>query len=491
MENESSPLLSQQDDKDTSLLWRRLRKQLEWRLSTIRVYTDETLILFWNSLPVIFAYALQNSLQTCSLLIVGRISPEYLATAAFAYMFATCTGWLIAVGGTTALDTLASSAFTGSSDEVYLGVLLQRAFLVLGLMYIPVTVLWTYSEHLFIALGQDATLAKDTALFLTYLIPGGLGYIYFEAIKKYLQAQGLMSPGTYVLLIVTPFNAGLNYMLCIRWQFGLIGAPIATGCSYWLCAILLALYCIFVSGYQCWGGWSHKIFQNLGVFSRLATLGIIHVGAEWWAFEIVAIAAGWLGIIPMSAQSVIMTTDQVLNTVPFGIGVAASARIGNLLGARDARGASRTAKAAAYLSIFLGVLIMSILIASRSQFGKIFTDDFDVIRLTAEVMPYVAAFQIADGLNSSCGGCLRGMGRQHIGAAINIVSYYCFALPLGIWLSSHGHGLIGLWVGQCLALYSVGLLEWGIVSWSDWDEEVNRAFQRMDQDEDVEFIEQA
>lgn len=190
MENESSPLLSQQDDKDTSLLWRRLRKQLEWRLSTIRVYTDETLIIFWNSLPVIFAYALQNSLQTCSLLIVGRISPEYLATAAFAYMFATCTGWLIAVGGTTALDTLASSAFTGSSDEVYLGVLLQRAFLVLGLMYIPVTVLWTYSEHLFIALGQDATLAKDTALFLTYLIPGGLGYIYFEAIKKYLQAQG-------------------------------------------------------------------------------------------------------------------------------------------------------------------------------------------------------------------------------------------------------------------------------------------------------------
>lgn len=190
MENESSPLLSQQGDKDTSLLWRRLRKQLEWRLSTIRVYTDETLILFWNSLPVIFAYALQNSLQTCSLLIVGRISPEYLATAAFAYMFATCTGWLIAVGGTTALDTLASSAFTGSSDEVYLGVLLQRAFLVLGLMYIPVTVLWTYSEHLFIALGQDATLAKDTALFLTYLIPGGLGYIYFEAIKKYLQAQG-------------------------------------------------------------------------------------------------------------------------------------------------------------------------------------------------------------------------------------------------------------------------------------------------------------
>ncbi|CAI7605072.1 unnamed protein product [Penicillium glandicola] len=423
MENERSPLLSQ-GDKNTSLR-KRLCKQLGWHSSQIRAYADETLLLFWSSLPVILAYALQNSLQTCSLLIVGRTSPENLATAAFAYMFATCTSWLIAVGGTTALDTLASSAFTGSSDEGYLGVLLQRAFLVLGLMYIPVTVLWAYSESLFIALGQDIMLAKNTAQFLTYLIPGGLGYIYFEAVKKYLQAQGLMSPGTYVLLIVTPFNAGLNYVLCIRWQLGLLGAPLATGFSYWLCFILLALY------------------------------------------------------------------YQVLNTVPFGIGVAASARIGNLLGARDAHGASRTAKAAAYLSISLGVLIMTVLMASRSQFGRIFSDDADVILLTSEVMPYVAAFQIADGLNSSCGGCLRGMGRQHIGAAINIVSYYCFALPLGIWLSLHGYGLVGLWIGQCLALYSVGLLEWALVSWSDWDDEVHRAFKRIDQDEGEDPIEQA
>lgn len=233
------------------------------------------------------------------------------------------------------------------------------------------------------------------------------------------------------------------------------------------------------------------MFKNLHVFTRLAILGIIHVGAEWWAFEIVAIAAGWLGIIPMSTQSVIMTTDQVLNTVPFGIGVAASARIGNLLGARDARGAARTAQCAAYLSIFLGALIMTALMVSRDQFGRIFSDDEDVIRLTAEVMPYVAAFQIADGLNSSCGGCLRGIGRQHVGAAINILSYYCFALPLGIWLSFHGYGLVGLWIGQCLALYTVGLFEWALVSWSDWENEVLRAFKRMDQELEDQPINQA
>jgi len=35
-------------------------------------------------------------------------------------------------------------------------------------------------------------------------------------------------------------------------------------------------------------------------------------------------------------------------------------------------------------------------------------------------------------------------------------------------------------VGQCIALYLVGFLEWGIVAFSDWEKEVRKAFKRMD-----------
>jgi MATE family multidrug resistance protein len=147
-------------------------------------------ILLRGSLPVIVAYALQNSLQTASVLIVGRNSPEALATAAFAYMFAMATGWLIALGGTTAIDTLASAGFTGGKDPHGLGVILQRAFWVLTLFYVPVAVLWVCAEPVFLLLGQEAYLARDAARFLTALVPGGLGYIFFECMKKFLQAQG-------------------------------------------------------------------------------------------------------------------------------------------------------------------------------------------------------------------------------------------------------------------------------------------------------------
>jgi multidrug resistance protein, MATE family len=455
--------------------------------SSQRLVLHEFLFLFKGSLPVILAYALQNSLQTISVLIVGRASPEHLATAAFSYMFAMCTGWLIALGGSTALDTLASSSFTGSSNKHDLGILLQRSFIILGLFYIPVCVLWYFSEPLFILLGQDPDLSRDSAKFLTCLIPGGLGYIYFEAMKKYLQAQNIMRPGTYVLLITSPISAALNYLFCYEAGWGLFGAPFATGISYWLSFFLLVLYSKCVAGHECWGGWSKECLRNPGTFARLAFLGVVHVGTEWWAFEIVAIVAGQLGTIPLAAQSVIMTADQVMNTIPFGVGVAASARVGNMLGARNARGAARSANTAAWLSMFLGIVVLAILMAARNNFAKIFNDDPRVVKLTADVLPYVALFQIADGLNGSCGGSLRGMGRQHIGAAVNIVCYYCGALPLGIYLAKGaGWGLAGLWVGQCIALYLVGAGEWIIVAFSNWDHQVRKAFERMDGDERVE-----
>lgn len=298
-----------------------------------------------------------------------------------------------------------------------------------------------------------------------------------------------MRPGTYVLLITSPINAGLNYLFIYTFKMGLFGAPLATGISYWLSFLLLLAYAYFIDGWQCWGGWDRKCLKNSWTFSKLAFLGVVHVGTEWWAFEIVAIVAGQLGTIPLSAQSVIMTTDQVMNTIPFGLGVATSARVGNLLGARDAKGAARAANSAAVLSMILGAVVLAVLLGVKDFYAKIFNDDERVVKLTAEVMPYVALFQIADGLNGSCGGALRGMGRQHIGALVNILSYYAGALPLGIHLAFHGWGLSGLWVGQCIALYLVGALEWLIVAFSNWNRQVENAFDRMDHDREHTNIE--
>lgn len=329
-------------------------------------------------------------------------------------------------------------------------------------------------------LGQTPQLSKAAAEFLQCLIPGGLGFIYFEALKKYMQVQGIMQASTYVLLITSPLNALLNYLFIHPLGFGLNGAALATGLTYWISFWGLALYAKYSRARNAWGGFSMRAFTNLGIFYKLSLLGITMVGTEWWAFEIVALVAGRLGDTALAAQSCVMTSDQVTFTIPFGIGVAVSTRVGNLLGEKRSRAARRAAYSGALLAASIGFVVMFIMLVARNYYGKLFSDDIDVIEATAAVVPYVALFQIADGINASCSGSLRGMGRQHIGAFINSAAYYVLALPLGITLAFRGRGLPGLWIGQCIALYIAGTLEFSVVLTTNWTREVDNALARLD-----------
>ncbi|KAF9558331.1 MATE efflux family protein [Agrocybe pediades] len=462
--------------------------------------------LLWDSIPVVLSYILQNSIQTASIVIAGRLGPNELSVAAFSLMFAFVTGeyniahhvirmiprWIVALGGTTALDTLGSQSFTGGSRKTDLSVHFQRCVLLLWILLIPVGLLWYYIEPVLLAFGQPGHLARDVQQFLRILIIGAPGYVGFESLKKYLQCQGIMGASTTVLIIVSPINIALNILLVHYTPLGVLGSPFAVSITYWLCFFTLGIWTCYSSVHRqngTWGGFNLvAALDPAGCFDflKLALPGILMVGTEWAAFEIVALAAGRLGEIPLAAQSIIMTTDQILNTLPFGIGVAASARVGNLIGARSAPRAKIAAHAAALLSVVVGSVVMIAMIASKDVYGLLFSDDTDVVRLVSKVMPLVASFQVADGLAGSCGGVLRGQGRQHLGAFFNIVAYYVLALPMGITLAFHPKthlGLQGLWIGQVVALFIVGIGEYCVV-WlgTDWDKEIQKAIERNERE---------
>ncbi|KAL0945479.1 hypothetical protein HGRIS_000965 [Hohenbuehelia grisea] len=443
--------------------------------------------IFVDAVPVILSYALQNSLQTTTVLVAGHLGPEELSISAFSTMLAFVTGWCVALGGTTALDTLGSQAFTGG-QRTDLSIHLQRCIALLLALFVPVGILWYHIEPVLLALGQSASLSYGVQRFLRVLILGAPGYIGFESLKKYLQCQGIMSASTIVLCIVAPINVVLNVVLIHYTPLGILGSPVALVITYTLCFLLLVAFTVRSPTHQrngTWGGLEFKTvfkLQGCSAFLKLALPGILMVGTEWAAFEIVALAAGRLGEIPLAAQSVIMTTDQVLNTVFFGIGIAASTRVGNLIGNRSASGAKHAAHASALISVVIGSIIMTSMVASKRVFGRLFSDDQDVIKLVSQIMPLVASFQVADGLAGSCGGVLRGLGRQHLGAFFNIVAYYVIALPMGITLAFHSKthlGLHGLWIGQVVALFIVGLSEYAVV-WvgTDWDKEVADGIRR-------------
>ncbi|KAL4265736.1 multi antimicrobial extrusion (MATE) family protein [Pleurotus pulmonarius] len=448
--------------------------------------------LFVDAVPVILSYILQNSIQSTSILIVGRLGPEELSIAAFSLMLAFLTGWCVALGGTTALDTLGSQAFTGGSRRTDLSIHFQRCLVLLWTLLIPVCVTWAFMEPLLLRLGQTEALSKGVQQYLRILTIGAPAYVGFETTKKYLQCQGIMGASTMVLVISSPVNLVLNIYLTHYTSLGLWGSPTALSITYWFAFVLLLLVTARSKVHKqngTWGGIRPRLVLELRscyTFLKLAIPGILMVGTEWAAFEIVALAAGRLGPTPLAAQSVIMTTDQILNTIPFGIGVATSTRVGNLIGNRSAIDAKRAAHASAFVSVVVGALVMTAMLLTKDVFGYMFSDDERVVALVARVMPLVASFQIADGLAGACGGVLRGQGRQHLGAIFNAVAYYVLALPLGITLAFHSRthlGLEGLWIGQVVALFIVGVSEYCAVwLWTDWEKEVARGIERNEEE---------
>lgn len=67
-------------------------------------------------------------------------------------------------------------------------------------------------------------------------------------------------------------------------------------------------------------------------------------------------------------------------------------------------------------------------------------------------------------------GILRGQGRQKIGGILNLISYYCIALPCAFTFAFYFKlELVGLWLGMIIALFFVSTLQYYFVLASDWD----------------------
>ena len=69
-------------------------------------------------------------------------------------------------------------------------------------------------------------------------------------------------------------------------------------------------------------------------------------------------------------------------------------------------------------------------------------------RRRAQILPLAGAFQLSDGAQVVAGGVLRGMGRPHAAAVVNLLGYYALGLPLGYVLAFQlEFGLRGIWLG--------------------------------------------
>lgn len=428
------------------------------------------------SLPLTVTFLLQYSVDALSLIAAGRLGKRELGAVSLANMSAAITCFAPIQGLATSLDTLCAQAY-GSGRKHLIGLYCQRMALFLLCLCIPISILWLYAEPIMKHLVSDAESARLASLYLVALTCAIPGYVIFEIVKRFLQAQGLFQATTYVLLVAAPCHAIVVSVL-IR-KFGFIGAPMAVAATRTLIAVLVLLYVRFINGSGCWGGFSHRALTNWWTMIRLAIPGMIMVEAEYLAFEVMIIASSQFGTDYLAVQGILSAIATISFQVPFSMSIAASTRIAGLIGA-GAVGAGKVAAKMALTAVCItGCLNFIVYILFQARLPFIFTDDPVVARLATQLLPMLGLTTFLEGVGATAHGLLRGIGRQSIGGPATLSSYYFVALPtslaLGFGLDWKLHGL--LW-GLTLGLVVVSLIEYTYLCMANWNKAATEATAR-------------
>ncbi|KIY63126.1 multidrug/Oligosaccharidyl-lipid/Polysaccharide flippase [Cylindrobasidium torrendii FP15055 ss-10] len=447
------------------------------------LWKQETWNLLKYGIPVFGTQLLEQSLTITSVISVGHVSTSALAAVTLGSMTANVTGLSILHGFASALDTMLPSAWTSEHPEL-VGLWCQRMAIILAVLCAPIITVWMNAESILLVLKQDAEVARLAAVYLRWLCLGLPAYAFNCIARRQFQSIGLFSAPTQIILIVAPVNVFLNWFLVWGPQsvrLGYVGAAVATAVSFNLIALLSLLYWIFLTPAGAWHPLSSRMFESLPLLMKLGAAGVGQIASEWWAWELIGLAASLLGPVALAVQSVLLETCSTTYQAPFALSMATSVRIGNLLGERNARRADAACKTSLLISLVFSVVSCTALLALRHSWARLFSDSEEVISMTAEILPIVAIFQVFDGAAGVVNGIMRARGIQITGAVLNLTAYYVVGIPLGLVLTfKAGMGLDGLWYGITLALVYCSVVGGWICLRTNWVSEVEKTVKRLE-----------
>ncbi|XP_060670607.1 protein DETOXIFICATION 16-like isoform X2 [Ziziphus jujuba] len=436
----------------------------------------------WLAGPLISVSLLIYSLQMISVMFVGHLGELSLSGASMATSFASVTGFSLLMGLSSALETLSGQAY-GAKQYHMLGIHMQRAMFVLLIVSIPLAVIWANTRSILTFLGQDAAISAEAGQYARFMIPSLFAYGLLQCFIRFLQTQSIVFPMMLSCGITTLIHIILCWILVLKSGLGNRGAALANSISYWINVLLLGLYVKFSSSCaKSWTGFSKESLRNIPTFLKLAIPSAVMVCLEMWSFEMMVLLSGLLPNpeLETSVLSICLNTAATVWMIPFGLSSAVSTRVSNELGAGHPDAARLAVHVVLVMAITEGLLVGLVLILIRNIWGYAFSNELEVIKYVAIMMPILALSNFLDGLQCVLSGNARGCGWQKIGAYVNLGPYYLVGIPSAVLLAFvfHIRGR-GLWLGIICALVVQVLSLFTITIRTNWEQEAKKATERV------------
>jgi len=424
------------------------------------------------ALPMALTQLGQIAMMTTDLILIGRLGDAALAGAALAHtvLFAAFT---VGVGIVGAVAPLAAQAY-GARDPRMVRRALRVGLWAAVILGVPLTLLQFRGEDILIALGQPPQSAALAGRYLTgmafAIIPGWT----FIALRNFMGAVNRPEPALWITLVAIPTNGLLAYAL-IYGAFGLpaldlLGAGAATALiNTGMCtvAIWIAYTRHPFKKYQVLGRFWRPDWPLLG---KLVAIGLPISGAlflEYGMFAAAALLMGHIGTAAVAAHQIALQTAAVMYMVPFGISLAATVRVGQAVGRRDAIATRRAGFVAIGLGIAFAATMTLAVAMTRHAIPALFLgagapQSAAAMALAATLLLLGASFFITDGIQSIAAGALRGLNDTRVPLVLAALSFWAIGFASSAWLAfPFGLGAVGVWIGLSLGTAAhAALLVW-------------------------------
>ncbi|WOK92517.1 hypothetical protein Cni_G01208 [Canna indica] len=435
--------------------------------------------------PMVAVTVSQYLVQVVSSMMVGHLGELELAGAAIASSLTSVTGFSLLLGMASGLETLCGQAY-GAKQYQMLGIHTYRAIFSLLVTCIPISLLWVSMGKLLCLMGQDLLISEEAGKYAMWMIPGLFAYAIAQPLMKFLQSQSLILPMLLSSLTTLCLHIPMCSVLVFKTGLRNVGAALSISVSYWLNLLMLGLYIRYSDSCKTTRvPISKEALKGLSEFLQFALPSALMICLEWWSFELLTLLSGFLSNpqLETSVLSICLTTISLLYCIPYGLGCAASTRVSNELGA----GNPKVAQLAVVMTVFVAAseaaLVSGTLLALRHVLGYAYSNVEEVVNYVTEMAPLVCYTVIFDSLQAVLSGVARGCGWQHLGAFVNLGSFYLVGIPIALVLGFLLHvGGKGLWIGIMCGSTTQTILLALITSSTNWQHQVTMARERTNEE---------
>lgn len=415
--------------------------------------------------PVISENFLQTMLSIVDTIMVARLGPEALAGvgAALQIMF-----FLIsALSATSVGSSVLVAQAIGAQKFERAGLLAKQSLVWSVIISIPLIIAGIFAAEPIIAIfGMEPAPTQIGADYLRVMMGTGAVLTLLLLGSGVLRGAGDSRTPMLITLFANVINIVFTYGLIYGElgmpEMGAVGSAWGTFISRAVgFAILFWVMWRGVNGVTIRGraGW----MPDLPLARSILKLGIPAATEQMInsvGFTVMSIVVAQLGTLALAAHRVALNAMSVSFLPGFGFAMAATALVGQSIGAGRPEDAKAVVKIATqWAMIWMGTLGLVFLFFAEAIIG-IFTPDPDVIRMGSAGLRVIALTQPFMAISMVQNGGLRGSGDTHYPLRVGTAGTWAAVLLGALLLNTVGGGLTSVWGAFIVTTPVTAYLAW-------------------------------